>query len=171
MHPDAVIVGAMAPDFEKFLGLTHKMLGYSIASAVDASRKQHHDLERLLAMLAAFKERDAQVTPTPDLLRFGSVAVLLAADERDILDILQAAGMPFVVAETVVRGVLGAYVYGTLDQWKDAVVTGTNSSLQVVRECFTKIMGLFQTIHLNLWKDYAVKHLNDNTLRLEDKRA
>lgn len=171
MSPSAVIVATTVPDFGKLLGLTHQMLGYSIADAVDASRKQHHDIARFLACLAAFKDRDAKVDPTPDLLRFCSVSVLLAADEEDILGIVQAAGMPFVVAETIKRGVFTAICTGTLDQWKDAVVTGSQSKLQVVRECFGKIMGLFEAIQISLWKEFSVKTLNDRTLRLEDKRG
>ena len=59
MTPDAVLIQEPRIDFTTFLGLSHKMLGYSPAAAADASRRELTDAERFLSCLAALKDPDA----------------------------------------------------------------------------------------------------------------
>ena len=91
-----------------------------------------------------------------------------------MLEILQlCAGMPFVVVETIVRGVQAAVVTGTLSQWRDAVVSGCGKGVPTpVRHCFNKLHGLFIAAGLNVWGDYTPRSTPDQTfLLLEDKRG
>ena len=170
--PSAVLVVQPVTDFNTLLGLSNQMLGYSIASKVDASRKQHSDAARLISCLAAMRDPAAPAGITPNLFAFISFAVLIAADERDLLDILEVAAMPFVTAETIQRGIHIAVVSGTLSQWRDAVKTGASPTVELnVRACYCKIMAEFEKAGLaDAWKDFTSKPLKDHTFYLEDKR-
>jgi hypothetical protein len=173
MQPAVVLVQQPAIDFPMFLGVSNKMLGYSLSSRSDASRKQQPDAAKYISCLAAMRDPKAESGLTPNLLNFVSFAVLIAADERDLLGILEAAGgMPFVQAETITDGAHLAVVSGTLSQWRDAVKTGASMSVeQNVRRCFCKIKELFDQVGLSdTWKDYTSKAVRDGTFLLEDKR-
>ena len=62
----------------------------------------------------------------PSLLTHASFSVYVAADDCDMLDILQSsAGMPFVMANTMANNVKIAVITGTLAQWRDAVTSGS----------------------------------------------
>lgn len=173
MQADAVLIQQPAIDFTRFLGLSHQMLGYSPASASDASHKVLSDSERFLSCLAAFKDQNAPVSLPPHLLTHVSFSVLVAADDRDMLDILQyCAGMPFVVADTVVRGVQVAVITGTLAKWRDAVISGSQPGVEgSVRALLNKILARFEQARLNVWADCQRKPSPDRTFLLEDKRG
>ena len=172
MMPDCVLVSAPAIDFRTFLGISHKVLGYSPAQQTDACRRELSDAERFLSCLAALRDPQAPVGLPPSLLAHVSFSVFLAADERDMLDILQfAAGMPFVTAETLARGVLAAVITGTLGQWRDAVKSGSSPTAEPsVRWCFNKIYGLFNAVGVNVWGDFRSREAPDQTFFLENKR-
>jgi hypothetical protein len=94
------------------------------------------------------------------------------ADERDLVDILEAAaGLPVVTSETLARNVMLAILTGTLAQWRDAVVSGSTRTAEYnVRQTFCQIMALFEQAGLGkVWKDYQPKPLDDNTFFLEYK--
>lgn len=173
MTPSAVLIQQPAIDLTTLLGLTHKLLGYSLSAKVDQSRLDPCDAERFISCLAALRDPDAPAGITPNLLTHVTYSALIAAEDRDLIDILEAgAGMPFVTAETIQRGIMVAVITGTLAQWRDAVKTGANPSAEYnVRFCYCQIMSLFEKHHLgNLWKDFNRNPLNDNTFYLEDKR-
>jgi len=172
MPADAILIQQPAIDFTKFIGLSHKMLGYSPASKADASQRKLSDAERFLGCLAAMKDVDAPVSLSPHLLAHVSFSVLLAASERDMLDILEyCSSMPFVATDTVARGVQAAVVTGTLAQWRDAVISGCQPEVeQTVRTLFNKILVIFESANLKVWNDCGRKRSLDNTLLLEDMR-
>ena len=172
MQADAVLIQCPSIDFTKFLGLSHKMFGYSPARSADASRRKLSDSERFLSCLAAFNDQQAPVSLPPHLLTHVSFSVLLMASDRDLLDALQyCAGMPFVAADTVVRSVQAAVVTGTLAQWRDAVISGCQPEAeQTVRTLFNKILAIFESANLKVWNDCGRKQSLDNTLLLEDMR-
>ena len=75
--------------------------------------------------------------------------------------------MPFVTAETTVRGVTAAVVTGTLAQWRDAVAAGSVREAEPsVRAGFNKVYGLFCGAGLNVWGDYRAREAPDRTLSL-----
>lgn len=173
MIADAVLIQRPAIDFGTFLSLGTKALGYSPASAADASRRPLGDAERFLSCLAAMRDQKAPATLAPHLLGHVYFSVLIAAEEQDLLDILQvASGMSFVTTDTVVRHIHLALISGTLNQWRDAVKGGTTADVTLnVRGCFGKIMGLFEREGLSgVWNDFTKKPLDDRTFLLEDKR-
>jgi hypothetical protein len=173
MIPDALLIQTPALDFGTFLGLSQQALGYSPAATADASALQHCDAERFLTCLAALRDQRASVGLAPHLLTHVSFSVLVAAADRDMLDILQvSAGMPFVVTDTLMRGVQWAVITGTLAQWRDAVKSGASRKSGLnVRACFNRVMALFESSGLGgVWKDYESHPLHDRTFYLEDKR-
>jgi hypothetical protein len=89
-----------------------------------------------------------------------------------MLDILQcAAGMPFVINDTISRGIQVAVITGTLAQWRDAVKSGSSPGVEVpVRQCFNKIHFLFESAGLKVWSDCRERPAPDQTFYLEDKR-
>jgi len=170
MNAIAVLVQQPAIDFAKFLSASREMFGYSPAASSDASHKQLSDSERFLSCLAAMKDRNAPVSLPPHLLTHVSFSVLLVADERDILDVMEyCSSMPFTTAETVVRGIDAALVTGTLAQWKNAVVAGCSPDVEPsVRYLFNKMLGLFEAANLNVWGDCIKKGSRDqHTFLLE----
>ena len=173
MQPDAVLIQRPAVDFTTFLGLSHQMLGYSPARAADACPRELTDAERFLSCLAALRDPGAPVGLTPNLLAHVSFSVLVAADERDLLDILEAAsGMSFVATETLARGVQASVITGTLGQWRDAVRSGTKQTAEpTVRACYCKILVLFEQAGLgHVWADCEKRPAPDQLFYLEDKR-
>ena len=172
MTPHAVLITQPDVDFEAFIGLSHQMLGYSPAASADASRVEHSNSERYISCLAALRDRNASAGFTPNLLAFVSFGLYVAADERDMLDIMECcAGMPAVVADTLSRNVVAAMIYGTLAQWRDAVKTGSSPTMERnVRAGFNTVRGLFDGLGLNVWKDMNSRQMPDHTYYLEDRR-
>lgn len=173
MSPDVMLIQQPAVDFERFLALAHQALGYSPATAADNSRRVLSEAERFLSCLAALRDPKAPAGLLPSLLTHVSFSLLCAADERDLPDILEcAAGMPFVKADTTMRGVQIAVITGTLAQWRDAVKTGSSGSVQPnARACFNKVYTMFVKHGLNVWGDLQVRPGHDQTFFLEDKRG
>jgi hypothetical protein len=173
MQPDVILIQQPSVDYARFLDAACKVLGYSPAAAADASRRALSEAARFLSCLAAMRDPQAPVAVSPHLMAHVSFSLLILADERDMVDILQcAAGLPFVIAETVARGVYVAAVTGTLAQWRDAVVSGARPDVKTgVRACFNKILIIFEGMGINVWGDYRRRQANDHTLLLEDKRG
>lgn len=171
MNSHAVLITRPAVDFSTLLSISSDALGYSVADACDASRRELSSAERLLSMLSAMKDRRAAAGLTPSLLNQVSFSVLIAASEFDMLEVLEcAAGMPFVTTETIVRGIQLTVVHGTLAQWRDAVVTGTRRAGEVQR-LYCRILSQFESENLNVWMDYTKRWpTGGDVFFLEDKR-
>jgi hypothetical protein len=162
MPVEAVLITGPAIDFTTLLSLTHDAFGHNIASAADSSHRKMVDAEKFLTCLAAFKEEDGEVTPS--LLSHVSFSVLVIADERDLLDILErTSGMSFVRAETTAPNVNLAVITGTLAQWRDAVVSGTDEATPpTVRTCYSKILLLFDRAGLS-WSNFERRTAPDRS--------
>ena len=166
----AILIQQPTIDFSRFLAASHEMFGYSPASASDASQKQLSDSERFLSCLAAMKDQRAPVSLSPHLLSHVSFSVLVAINERDLMDILElCASMPFVVADTISRGIQAAVITGTLSQWRTAVLSGCRKDVEpVVRFLFNQILSIFEANNLAVWGDCTRRNnRDDQTLLLE----
>ena len=171
MQPQVLLVTTPSVDFRAFLGACVQVLGYSPATAADASSRDLSEPEKFLSCLASLRDQQAPVSLPPNLLSHVSFSVLLVADERDLLDILErCAGMPFVTAETLARGVLATVITGTLAQSRNAVAAGSSREVEPsARAGFNKVYGLFCGVGLNVWGDYRAREAPDCTLLLEYK--
>jgi hypothetical protein len=174
MKPEAIIICRPDVDMSTFLGVALKTLGHSLAATADASGLQLSDAGRFLSCLASLRSPKAGVELNLKLLPHVSFSVLIVADELDMMDILEcAAGMPFVTAETIIRGVLLVIVTGTLIQWRAAVIAGSSCDVEpTVRFVFNRLHGLFKDERLDVWGDFRQRPAHDQvTYLLEDKRG
>ncbi len=172
MTSHAVLVQQPSIDFTQFLGNSHEMFNTSLSAKADASHKQLTDTERFLSCLAAMQDGEAPVSLPPNLLTHVSFSVLIAIDDREMLDVLTCCSkMPFVVADTVARGIQAAVITGSLSQWRRAVLSGCRmDAQQPVRELFNRILTLFEAACLDVWADCRRREGPGNTLLLEDQR-
>lgn len=174
MKPETIIIHRPDIDFTTFLGVALKVLGRSLSAAADSSHKQMSVATRYLSCLSAMHSSEVVNELNPKLLPHVSVSIFIVADEADIFDILEcSAGIPFVTAETTLRGVLAAVLTGNLAQWKAAVMAGACPETEpIVRYAFNQIHGLFCGENINLWTDCRQKPSTDGvTYLLEDKRG
>jgi hypothetical protein len=170
MEAFALLIQQPSIDFTKLLATSHEMFGYSLSANSDASLKRLSDSERFLSCLAAMKNNNAPVSLSPHLLTHVSFSVLVAANERDLVDILEyCSSMSFTVADTIIRGIQAAVVTGTLSQWKIAVLSGCHESTEPsVRFMFNKVLAIFEADNLGVWSDCTrTNHREDSTLLLE----
>jgi hypothetical protein len=170
VNPSIAIV--MQPDFKQnlFLAACQKMLGRSPARAADAANLS--GIPHLMATLSAFRNKDANPTVKQskdviDLLHFGC---LIAAEDYDILSILEIVGMPFIFTDTLARGIQTAIISGTLRQWQTAIMRGCqdNQSTQI-RACFDKLYLDFCQLGLTDLFGGVKKPSPDRTFYLEVK--
>lgn len=174
MQPKILIIQRPDIDFSAYLGIALEVLGRSPVSAADSSPQQLSTASRFLSCLSAMRNSEAGVGLNPKFLSHVMFSVLIVADELDILDMMECAGgMPFVIAETTVRGVLMVVMSGNLAQWKLAVVAGATSEMSLrVRYAFNQIQIQFRSDGINLWTDYRQRSSTDQTtFLLEDKRV
>ena len=172
MIPNALLIQTAAIDFRTLLGMSQQALGCNLSQAIDASPIKRSEAERFLICLAALRGEQVESGLPPGLFAHVSLGTLVAADDRDMIDILQTcSGMPFVVADTQVRGVQLAVITGTLAQWRDAVRAGSAQGNEFnVRQLFNRVMRLVEEAVGFVWKDCEARHLPDTTYYLEDKR-
>lgn len=172
MIPDALLIQQPSVDFTAFLGRASHALGFSPSSQADACRRQLHDSEKFLSCLSAMKDQEATVGLSPHLLAHVTFSLLITADERDMLDILEyCSGMPFVAADTCARGIQIAVVTGNLSQWRDATISGCQPQIETsVRMLFNNVVALFESVNLNVWTD-CERRPAGRTFLLEDHRS
>jgi hypothetical protein len=146
MTPNFMLIQSPSPDFAKLLTLSQQALGYNVAEDIDASPIERSDAERFLSCLAAMQERGVCPGFAPHLLSHVSFSVLVAADEQDMLGIVEKGEMPFVVINTMVRGVQLAVISGTLAQWKRM-----GNMIPRIREAFiANNLDVWNSDHLRL---------------------
>lgn len=172
MIPQSTLINAPSVDFSTLINAADKVLGRSVCEGVDKTSKNLSDAERFLSILAALKDVQSPVGLPPNLLTHVSFSVLTMASDLDMMDILEScSGMPFTQTETTMRGVVLAVISGTLQQWRDAVVTGAQEHQQPnVRVGFNQIHNVFVAAGLgSCWNSYEQKPLNTGYTLLEYK--
>ena len=154
--------------FPVLLQACDEVLGHKVTHAIDNTEKNLSDAERFLSILAAMRDANAPAGLPPNLLTHVSFSVLTVADGCDMMDILEScSGMAFTHAETKLRNVLVVVITGTVQQWRDAIVTGTNHSQATVRAGFNQMHDLFvQAGLVSVWNDYEQKPQDDGTYLL-----
>lgn len=169
MTGDCILITAPAVDFNKFLSAGHKMTGKSLSSAAD---KKHGvtDAEKFLSCLSVMGGDTGEMSPR--LMAHLSFSLLVWGDERDLLDVFQICGLPFVVTDTVTRGVQGAVITGSLSRWRDAIASGMRPMVEPgVRHLFGQMLSRFEQSGLSsVWNDYTRTNAPSGGLYLTLKR-
>lgn len=168
MIPRSIFVAQPAVAFPVLLQACDEMLVHKVTQSVDDTVKRLSDSERFLSILAAMSDSQALVGLPPNLLTHVVFSVLTVATDVDMLDILEScSGMPFTHTETKARGCVIAVITGSLQQWRDAVVTGTKHNQMTIRSGFNQIHDLFVQAGLcSIWNDYEQKPQDDGTYTL-----
>ena len=140
MTPNFLLIQVPTPDFNKLLTVSQQALGYNAAEAVDSNPVIRSEAERFISCLAAMQDQHAQPGFAAHLLNHVAFSVLVAADERDMLAIVETGQMPFVTVDTCARGVQLAVMSGTLAQWK------------LVGERIPRVRDVFIEGGINVWR-------------------
>jgi len=159
--------------FDILLKACADTLDHKVTESIDNTLKQLSDSEKYLSILAAIRDANASVNLTPNLLTHITFSVLTVATDVDMMDVLEAcSGMAFTHAETKMRGGLIAVITGTMQQWRDAIITGSQHSQGIIRGGFDQLHDLFIQAGLGtVWNDYESQTQSDGTYKLiEHKR-
>jgi hypothetical protein len=172
MIPEACLIVKPDINFARFVGLSQQALGRSPATKVDSSALLPSETERFLSCLAALRDPHAPVGLSPHLLAHVTFSILVAADERDMFDIIRLlGGMPFEPADTILRDVQLAVITGNLNQWRDCVISGSVTKVEAnVRTFFNNVMQIFIVNGLDVWKELKRTSVKDGTFLLTDQR-
>jgi len=155
-------------DLQKLLPLARQMFDRSIsepADSIDSNPPLHHML-----CIAAMNEPDLKPSasacvPYMNLFHAGFI---IAADERDMAEILAVCGLPCVMVETVERGICTAFVAGCLSQWKTAILRGCVKTVtRETRHTFNLIYSEFNKLGLAPLFEARKVERPDNTFLLE----
>ena len=171
MNPECLLISAPSVNFDALTSACETVLGYPLSRAASTSQRELSGAEAFLSCLAALRDPKAPVGFAANLLAHAAFSVLIVADERDFILILElCSGMAFVSAETLVRGVTAAVVSGTLAQWRDAVAAGCmRDAKPTVRIGFNRLYDIFCGANLDVWGNYRRDEARDGTLLLEYK--
>jgi len=136
-----VIIQKPEIDFNSFLSVASKVLGYNPAAESDQSAKKLNDSERLIACLQSMKNPDAKKF-RDYFLEHINLSVMLLALEADMLEITEiCASMPCISTETLRRDVFFGIITGNLQQWKHCVAVGCSKDVSLT------INNLFSSIY------------------------
>ncbi len=165
---NACVIQVPNYQFQVFLPLCIKMLGYTPSKKADAAGLK--DQPHLLSTLAAFKFQDASAGVRNAGLIYDIVpySCLIVAYEQDMPFVLEGlSGMPFIVVDTTARDVQVALVTGTLQQWRTVVTRWCRVDQDKdMRAAFDKIYVAFQQIGLAEAFGRGKKDLGDETFVL-----
>lgn len=157
-------------EVQKYLRAGRQSLDRNLAQSADAANHEpplHHML-----CIAALKNPDAKsandVKPYMGMFQAG---FLIAADERDWAEILELAGMPCIMVESVERGVNVGFIVGDLLQWQSAILRGCQKEVsRSARHTYNLIFTEFKNIGLSSIFDFKSRpHTRDHTFLLEYK--
>jgi len=176
MRPGVALILTPKLDLSQFLPLSRELLGYSPAKVADGITIPLQELAHQLVCVATFKDEQAKPSVKMATLHFDlfHAGFLIAADERDMVEILEITGMPFTLTLTLARGIDAAIISGSLTQWRAAVRVACDpeTSLSVgARHAFNSIYKILCKHGLkDLFDDLQVTEQQDHTFLLENRR-
>lgn len=176
MNPGVGLILLTRMDLSQSLPIMREMLGYSPAKAADAVTIPLSEVVHQLACIAAFKDEQAapSVRAAVSHLNLFHAGFLIAADERDIVEILEIAAMPFTCTETMARGIDAAVISGSLARWRDAVKLACHSKTRASRGARYVFNAVYKILCKQGLKDMfnglQVTEQSDQTFLLEERR-
>lgn len=176
MNPGIALILLSKLNLQTFLPLSRDVLGYSAAKAADSVSMELKEIPHNIACIAAFKDEKHPPTFKSDCpyLKLFQAGFLIAADERDMTEILELAAMPFVVTRTLKRGVDAVIVCGPLSAWRDAIILACSLGTSVSRETrytFNAAYKIFCKEGLrDMFGDLHIAEQADHTFLLQNHR-
>lgn len=178
MNPGVLLILLTNMDLLRFLPAARDVLGYSPAKAADSVTVPLQAVPHHIACMDSFKDENAtpSIRSASHCLNLFHAGFFIVADERDMLEILEVAGMPFISTESLARGVDAAIISGSLVQWRDAVKRGCHPGLQSrlfrgTRHAFNSVYKILCDQGLKeMFNGLQVSEQSDQTFLLEGKR-
>jgi hypothetical protein len=165
------LVQISAVDVSKLIQIGRQALDRNLAAAPDSAGLEppmHH-------MLCVAALKDEHLKPYSESARpyvnMFHAGIVIACEEYECAEILELAGMPSIMVESVERGLNLLYIAGTLAQWREAVLRGCQKEVsRQAREVYNKIYAEFKTRGLHgFFNVKSNQHPRDNTFLLEYK--
>ena len=176
MNPGIALILLTKLNLQTFLPLSRDILGYSAAKAADGVSIELKEIPHNIACIAAFKDEKHPPTFKPDCpyLKLFQAGFLIATDERDMTEILELAAMPFVITQTLKRGVDAVVVCGPLSAWRDAIILACNPRTSVSRETRHTFNAAYKLLCKeglrDMFGDLHVAEQADHTFLLQNHR-
>lgn len=157
-------------DLKTLLPLGRQAFDRNLADKADSAGHEpplHHML-CIAAMKTPTSKTSEEIAPYVNLFHAG---FLIAAEERDCAEILEFAGMPSILVETIERGIFAMFISGSLTQWRDAVLRGCQSTARrETRHVYNQIYTKFKDMGLaGIFSVKSKPHPRDTTFLLEYK--
>lgn len=155
-------------DLSKFLPLGRQAFDRNLADAADAAGYDpplHHML-CIAALKSTEKMSAASAKPYLNMFHAG---FLIGVDERDCAEILELAGMPSIMVDSIERGLSVIFLAGTLAQWRDAVLRGCQKEVShEARHTYNQIFTEFKNVGLaSAFNMVSKPNTRDQTFLLE----
>ena len=157
-------------DLETLLPLGRQAFDRNLA--VEADRQGHDPPLHHMLCIANMKNPQARTAedarPYANLFHAGFI---VACNDRDAAEVLEVAGMPSVMVETVERGYLALFISGSIAQWREAVLRGCQPEVsRGTREVYNGIYTKFKSLGLApLFNVKSRPSRRDQTFLLEHK--
>lgn len=175
MIPHAILIQHPLIDFSKLLSACSQIFDRDISDAVDSSVRSRtmSDTERFLSLINAMKNPGASVDLPDHLLGFAHFGILIAAEDMDMLTIMEiCSGAKIYVMETKEWGLRAAIITASLHDWQQYIILGCGDKVSTqIRECFNNVYMLFVKYGVgSIWKNLNRKATdNGKTFLLLDK--
>ena len=176
MNQGVALVLLTKLNLQTFLPLSREILGYSAAKAADGVSVELKETPHNIACIAAFKDENHPPAFKPNCphLKLFQAGFLVAADERDMTEILELAAMPFTITQTMSRGVNAVIISGTLAAWRDAITLACSPRIKVSRETRYTFNAAYKILCKeglrDMFGDLHVADQPDHTFLLQDHR-
>ena len=157
-------------DLKTLLPLGRRVFDRNLAG--EADRQGHEPPLHPMLCIAGMKNPEAKVAedtrPYVNLFHAGFIAV---CRDQDAAEILEVAGMPSVMIETIERGYVALFISGSVAQWREAVLRGCQPEVsRGTREIYNGVFTKFKSLGLaGLFNVKSKPSRRDETFLLEYK--
>lgn len=157
-------------DLKTLLPLGRQAFDRNLAG--EADRQGHEPPLHHMLCIASMKNPHAKtVEDTRPYLNLFHAGFIVACNDRDAAEVLEVAGMPSVMVETVERGYLALFISGSIAQWREAVLRGCRLEVsRGTREVYNGVYVKFKSLGLaTLFNVKSKPSRRDETFLLEHK--
>lgn len=168
MQTKPVILARTNYDLITLFKSAKQALGYNINRTIDAKAIQK-DVQKFYYAMSEFNNENYEYLPAMEgrVLELYTYVIGLVVDDDVYRELLHYREIQLLGPSTIKRGYVYCVASGTIKQWRDLVIDGSNKeSSYGLREALTSIYALFATEGLaNIWSNYS-KFNHENTMIL-----
>jgi hypothetical protein len=169
MQTHSILIAEPKVDFDTLVKGCNEALNHSVTRGVDNTVKNLSEGERFISILNEMANPGSIVGLSPALLPHLFYSVLSVAGLFDMMNIWACCpNMAFTHTESKVRDLYIGVTSGTMDRWRDAVITGSNHPDTSTVVAFNEIHALFVQQGLgSTWSRYEQKRTNQGYKLIE----